>query len=394
MSDGPLPQATEAASRAHRLGLILGLGGFAGSLASRSTDPLVGVLSHDLGVTPEAAALLSSAFALPFAGVQPVLGPVGEAAGKLRVIVGCLLLLGLALAACALAPGFESLLAGRFLAGMAAGGVTPLALAALGDRTPLTERQLVISRFLALAIGGQVLGGAMSGVLEPWVGWRGVMLICAASALVAAWLIRASLRGEPPEARHRFDLALALRRYRALLASPAARLLFGAVFTEGLLVFGLFPYLAPLLARRGLGGPPEAGLVVGAFGIGGLGYAMLARPLLARVGQRRMVMLGGAGAGLALLGYGLATGWPGFVAASLLLGFSFYMLHNSIQARATELAPQARGSAMALHASSFFLGQTLGPVLFGLGLAGPGLLPTLILAALGLATLGVRLGRR
>ena len=38
-------------------------------------------------------------------------------------------------------------------------------------------------------------------------------------------------------------------------------------------------------------------------------------------------------------------------------GISFYMLHNSLQTEATELAPSARGSAVALFACGFFIGQ-------------------------------------
>jgi len=46
-------------------------------------------------------------------------------------------------------------------------------------------------------------------------------------------------------------------------------------------------------------------------------------------------------------------------------GFGFYMLHNTVQVLATELAPSARGSALALFASCFFLGQGVGPALGG-----------------------------
>ena len=40
---------------------------FATSLFSRAVDPIVPAIAADLGVTPERVALLSTAFALPFA---------------------------------------------------------------------------------------------------------------------------------------------------------------------------------------------------------------------------------------------------------------------------------------------------------------------------------------
>jgi predicted MFS family arabinose efflux permease len=73
----------------------------------------------------------------------------------------------------------------------------------------------------------------------------------------------------------------------------------------------------------------------------------------------------------------------------LVLGFSFYMLHGSIQVFVTELAPQARGSAAALHSAFFFLGQALGPVCYGIGFAKIGPAASLSIGALLLAVTGI-----
>src|SRR2546430_5344273 len=40
------------------------------------SDPIIPPIAHDIQVDPNAVALLTTAFALPFALVQPVLGPV------------------------------------------------------------------------------------------------------------------------------------------------------------------------------------------------------------------------------------------------------------------------------------------------------------------------------
>ena len=69
-------------------------------------------------------------------------------------------------------------------------------------------------------------------------------------------------------------------------------------------------------------------------------------------------------------------------------GVSFYMLHNSMQTEATELAPSARGSAVALFACGFFVGQGLGPLVFGALLHGFGPRPALLALAAVLVVLG------
>ncbi|MBX6375715.1 MAG: MFS transporter, partial [Acetobacteraceae bacterium] len=102
----------------------------------------------------------------------------------------------------------------------------------------------------------------------------------------------------------------------------------------------------------------------------------------------------GALGAAALLGLAVAPVWWGFVAAALVLGVGFYMVHGAIQTRVSEVAPVARASAMALHACGFFIGQSLGPILFGAGLAVWGTGAMLALFAVVLLSLSVVLGRR
>lgn len=388
------PEGQTAAGRTRRLILLLGLSCFAGALTSRVTDPFVVSMSEEFGSSPDRVALLATAFAVPFALVQPVLGPLGDALGKRRVIRGALCLLSVFTLLAPFAPDLPSLAVLRGLAGAAAGGVMPLSLAAIGDAVEMRERQVALSRLIVFAIAGQVGGGAMAGILAPVLGWRGVLALCGALALAVAVLMLLAPPSGAPEPRRRFEPVGALRRYRAILKLPAARLLYGAVLAEGVFIFGTFPYFAPVLEARGQGGTVEAGLAVAAFGCGGFAFAALARALLAGIGQARMVMLGGALAALALLGMAATPFAALFIAAGTVLGLGFYMVHNSIQTRVTEVAPEARGSAVALHAFHFYVGQSLGPIVIGAasGLLGPG--AAFALAGLGMVALGMRLGRR
>jgi predicted MFS family arabinose efflux permease len=236
-----------------------------------------------------------------------------------------------------------------------------------------------------------MLGGAAAGLLEPTLGWRGLMALCGGVSALAFWVV---WRGATPEARTRLDLHQSLARYRSLLANPRATTLFRAVGVEGLLVFGGFPYFANHLFASGMGGTREAGLTVAGFGCGGFLYALLAPLLVRRLGPRRMMRLGGGLAGLALVLMGQAPLAGLFVAGGVLLGLGFFMLHNSMQTRVTEVAPQARASTVALHAFHFFLGQAAGPVVVG-GLRGLiGLPATLALTGMGLVCLGLFMGAK
>jgi MFS family permease len=74
----------------------------------------------------------------------------------------------------------------------------------------------------------------------------------------------------------------------------------------------------------------------------------------------------------------------------MLLGFGFYMLHAVIQIYASELAPSGRASAMALHSFFFFLGQAVGPAVYGAALTSSlGIRPLLLVGAAVLVGVGL-----
>ena len=149
--------------------------------------------------------------------------------------------------------------------------------------------------------------------------------------------------------------------YAKVLANPKARICYAAVFFEGLFVFGYFPYVSVSLIANHLGGVREGGFVIGGIGIGGVIFSLLAGRLLARFGRRRLMIVGGGIVLLAFLADGQISSWQAQLAAFAGIGTGFYMLHSALQTEATELAPEVRGSAVALHAFFFFIGQAVGP---------------------------------
>jgi predicted MFS family arabinose efflux permease len=360
--------------------LILATSGFASSFSGRAVEPMVGVIARDLSSTPQTIALLSAAFALPYAFIQPVLGPVGDALGKERVMKVALAVLFLALACSIFAPDAATLFTLRIIAGAAAGGSIPLSLALIGDRVAMAQRQVALSRYMVAVIIGQLTGSSLAGLLAEWIGWRGVFTLSTIMIALALTATLIGFKGALPGGQ--FDLRSALLRYRDILSNPRALTLFSLVFVEAVAIFGIFPYVAPLLEERGGGGATEAGFALGGFAIGGLVYSALVAWMLKRLGIGRILVGGGFSAGAALVLLGLGGDWKLDAAAMLFLGLGFYMLHNTFQAQVTEVAPGARASAVALHAFSFFCGQALGVVLMGFGLRNSGLTGATSIAAL------------
>jgi predicted MFS family arabinose efflux permease len=368
--------------------LIIALIVFVTSLFTRSVDPVVPLIADGLAVQVGTAALLSTAFALPYALVQPVLGALGDMMSKQRLMMISLVVLVLSAAVSATAPNFTVLLFSRIAAGIASGGIFPISLAYAGDRIPLAQRQVAISRLLAATMTGNLLGASLAGVVGDLSGWRAVFVVVGLLGLIVTVAALIGFRKVPKETPAGFDLAVVGPNYRAIFANPNAKICFGAVFVESLLVFGIFPYMAAILAEAGETRASIAGFVLAGFGIGAVVYTVMVRFLLGTLGERRLMLGGGLIMAAFLLVLTLRLPWPLEFANFVMLGFGFYWLHGSIQVYATELAPQARGSAMALHSMAFFLGQAAGPIVYGAGFATVGKTPLLIGGAVMMALVG------
>lgn len=368
---------------------VLGLCGFASTFTMRLIDPLVPTLSLEFGQSVHQIAFLVTAFSGCYALGQPFLGPIADSVGKLRSISTCLAALCVLSTLAAFATNYWALLALRAAGGVMAGGIIPAAMAAIGDRAPMAERQIMLGRFLVIMIIGQMAGATFSGLVADHIGWRAVLGIAGALAGGGALLVRLVLKPRPDAARPPVSVAGAIASYKAVFANPRSKLLYLLVLLEGALIFGLPPFVAAILRERSGVGPSEAGLAIGAMGLGGLVYGILTRVLVERIGPRQMMRFGGLAMAAAYFAFALPAPWWSAVGIFLLMGFGFFLLHGTFQAQATELAPTARGSAMALFACFFFMGHATGPLAMGALLNLVGTQQALVVFGIGIGVLGV-----
>ena len=348
-----------------RVIVVLAIAGFASTFGFRMIDPLVPDIARNLGVSVATAASLATSYALTYSVAQPFFGPLGDAYGKILLIRIGSCAMALAFLATAFAPDFLSLSVARGLTGVAAGGIIPLIFATLADRVPLAQRQVVIGRFLFAMLAAQLCGTAGAGMMASFIGWRGVFLVAAAIAFAAFLAVSLFLESGRQPGAEPFSLGGMVSRYRRIFADRRAQAVFGLVAIEGVLLMGAQPYVAAILQERAPVGAFEAGLVIAGIGIGGLLYSLSVGWLVSHISQRSFFFVGTAMAATALACFGIAAPWYVDAGFFVLLGFGFMMGHNTLQVLATELAPEARGSAISLFAFSFFLGQAIGPLVFG-----------------------------
>lgn len=360
--------------------------GLTSNLMLRCFDPMLPQISSEMDVSIVKAASLGTAFALPFALMQPFLGAIADMFGKARLIAVSSVLLVATGVMGIFADSFTTLVVSRVIAGVAAGGIVPNAMALIGDLVRVEQRQMALARFLGSALMGNVLGAVIAGAVADHFNWRvalTVLVVLLTTSVVTSFF---ALRERIAETGSGFDLGAARRGYAAIFANRNSYVCFGVVFVEGALIFGIFPYVAPLFTGGRL---TEAGLVIAGFPLGGVAYSLILPWLMKRLRRSQMIVFGMCIVAVQLMLLSLVPPWPAQSLAFLVLGLGFYQLHALIQLAVTELAPSARGSAMAIHSACYFLGMGVGPILYGFGFLDLGITPTMAVAAGAAVLLGL-----
>jgi predicted MFS family arabinose efflux permease len=376
--------------------VLLSMASFCSMAVLRVAEPLLPEVAAEFETTAGAASIIATAFAFAYGIFQVFYGPLGDRFGKFRVITIATTAATVAVSATALADSLPALAWLRFGAGAVTAAVIPLSIAYIGDIVPYEARQQVLARFITGTILGLMFGQVAGGVIMEYFGWRSVFLILGGIYVLVTALLFIELRS-PRVDRRRSAAPVRLGRtvstYVAIMQQPHPRRVLIAVFLEGFLLYGGIAYLAAFLRQRFGIDYGTIGLLFAGFGGGGILYILISRPVIRRLGEAGMVLCGGV---LVLAGFALMVAlrdWPLAALANFLLGFGFFLVHNTLQTNATQMAPDARGSAVSLFAFCLFLGQAFGVATLGLVVDRAGYVPAFILCGGGMLILGWLFGR-
>lgn len=372
--------------------LALSIAAFASSVTLRIADALLPEIAREFATTPGAAATaVVTTFTVAYGGIQVAFGPIGDRFGKVHTIAVASLLSVAAQIACALSATLDQISVARVVAGATAGGVIPLCLAWIGDVVSFEDRQKVLARFLLAQIIGLAAGQALGGVIGDAFGWRASFLMLAGLYLLGGVAPFLALRATPTPAGSGTVTRGGRVRVAEALSRPRVRLILSTVFLEGAAMYGAFSYVGTDLQHRFGVSVATSGVLLTAFAVGAMGYALFVGRIVAVMTRARIAMSGALilGAGLVVLALipSLATALVALAAT----GLGFYMLHNSLQTEATQMVPEARGTALAMFASMLFVGQAVGVAIAGPFFDRVGAPPIYLVAAAILPLIAARL---
>jgi DHA1 family tetracycline resistance protein-like MFS transporter len=331
--------------------------------------PLLSFYAETFHATPlQVTALMACYSVAQFLGA-PMWGALSDRVGRRPVLLISIAGSAIFLAAFASATSLGGLFLWRTLHGLAAANVST-AQAYVADITEGAERTKGMGLIGAAFGVGFSLGPFIGGQLSPWGLAAPIWLAAALSAinLVWAWFgLPESRRGTEPVAGERRRVAhpsALLRGLRHPVVGSAIGLLFIATFAFAMME-STFALVAEHLWQMGA---RDVGNLFGM--IGGIGIIVqggLVGRLAARLGERRLVIVGYSlnAAGMAVLGTA-AAGWGVWAGCFLLaLGSSLATpALNSLISRATSADEQ--GAVLGVSQSFSALARAVAPGVGGL----------------------------
>lgn len=342
---------------------------------------------REFDLSPQFITLLSTSFFAAQFLAGPYLGRLSDKYGRVPILILSQIGTGLSFVMLALAPSAIFLFLARIIDGITGGNII-VAQAYITDITPREKRTESLGYIFAVFGLGFILGPALGGVLSAAFGPRFPYIIAAGAAfgvVLLTWLtLEESLTPEQRETNRQAsgrsisprevlrNRSLVLILIIAFVGQSGLGLLQStfALYGEAVLFEGYSPQTTTL----------GIGLLLATIGLTQfLTQAFFLRPLLARLGEYWLVILGNISRMIGSFGFALvATPLLGG-AASIMFAFGIGIMMPSLQSLATgTISDEYRGGVLGLYQSTLSLSIIISSAVAGVIFAKSAALPYLI----------------
>jgi DHA1 family multidrug resistance protein-like MFS transporter len=339
---------------------------FSSMLGQGIVVPLLPVYAHELGATGLHIGFIFGAFSISRTIALPYFGRLSDIKGRRPLIIWGLFAYFVASIAFMLSTTVNQLILIRFLQGISAAMILPVAQAYAGEITPRGKEGWMMGTLNISLYGGLGAGPVLGGVIKDAFGLQASFfsmgLLCLSGFILCVLLLPST------EEEHTFVRDKASANYRILLRNKAMAGLFSFRFTYTLCIGSVWAFL-PLLADSKFG---LSSLAVGILiSLSVLASALLMAPmgfLADRTHKSPFITAGGLITLLALLMFAFARDKWMLYAASVIIGIGGGISIPSVMAMTVVLGrnQKSMGSIMSIMVMAHSLGMIFGPIIAGL----------------------------
>ncbi|MDA9537757.1 MFS transporter [Bradyrhizobium sp. CCBAU 21362] len=338
----------------------LAMGGFAIGTTEFASMSLLPFFAADLHIDEPTAGHAISSYALGVALGAPLIAVLGAKFARRTQLLALMAVFALGNALTALAPGFGSMVAARFLSGLPHGAYFGIAALVAASLVPQHRRSRVVGQVMLGLTVAIIIGVPLANLIGQAVGWRASFGLVSVLALLTILLCALfAPRDQAGRSNPLRELgALKSRRVWTTLAISAIG--FGGMFA-------VYTYLATTLIEVTKVSTEVIPFFLAIFGIG----ATLGNLFVPRFADRALMPTAGGilvFATVALLVFPLVAGNPWLLAIDIFAIGASVALGAVLQTRLMDVAGDAQALAAALNHSAFNTANALGPFLGGLAI--------------------------
>jgi EmrB/QacA subfamily drug resistance transporter len=180
--------------------VTLGLGVFAGALDLGVLSPALASIAKTFGAQPRAIAWVFTLYLFADIVAIPIMSKLSDVYGRRPIYTLCVSIFAAGSVLAIVAPSFGIFLAARAIQAVGAGGIFPVATAAIADRVPLERRGSALGMLGAIWGLAAIVGPSLGGVLTHYLSWHWIF---AANVPLAIVVIVMAQRNVPTLAARR-----------------------------------------------------------------------------------------------------------------------------------------------------------------------------------------------
>jgi len=187
--------------------LTLALGVFAGALDLGVLSPALPAIARQFAVAPRDVAWVFTLYLFANVVSIPVMSKLSDTYGRRSIYIACVSIFAVGSVLAIFAPSFGVLLLARAIQAAGAGGIFPVAAAAIADRVPQERRGSALGLLGAVWGLAGIIGPNFGGVVTHFLSWRWIFAANVPLAIVVIVLARKHLPTVAARARGPLDVA-------------------------------------------------------------------------------------------------------------------------------------------------------------------------------------------